>query len=123
MSFIWDVVNHQSYDKISVMDIRFYNQEVEKFIKHLEKFTIAKVLRVFDLLEKFGSDLKMPHSKNIGVNLFELRIRGSQEVRFIYTFQKEKIIIVLCGFVKKSNRIPQKEINKALSRKKKIDII
>jgi len=103
------------------MKILFYSEEIERFINELGKQTIAKVLGTLDLLEKFGSDLKMPHSKKITGGLFELRIRGVQGVRFLYSFQKEKIIIVLSGFVKKTNKIPQKELSKAKNRKKKID--
>jgi len=54
---------------------------LEKFIQSLEKSTIAKTLRTIDLLEKFGYDLKFPHSKKIAKNLLELRIRGRQEIR------------------------------------------
>lgn len=49
---------------------------VEKFIQSLEEFTIAKILRTIDLLEKFGIRLGMPHSKRVSSKLFELRIRG-----------------------------------------------
>ncbi|MEK7619672.1 MAG: hypothetical protein AAB413_00320 [Patescibacteria group bacterium] len=48
------------------MEIRFFNQEIEQFIASLEKATIAKVLRTFDLLEMFGHRLGMPHSKKVG---------------------------------------------------------
>jgi len=105
------------------MQIKFYHSDIEKFIKKLEKQTIAKVLRTLDLLENFGEDLKMPHSKNIGKGLHELRIRGVQEVRFIYTFQSGKIIIVLHGFTKKTQKIPAKHIQLALERKSSLDKI
>ncbi|MFH1611478.1 MAG: type II toxin-antitoxin system RelE/ParE family toxin [Patescibacteria group bacterium] len=71
------------------MQIFFYNKEVERFIEKLEKQTIGKVLRLLDLLEKFGNDLNMPYSKCIGGGLFELRVRGIQEVRF-YTLSEKK---------------------------------
>ncbi len=83
------------------MKIEFSHNDIEKFIRSLENDTIAKVLRVFDLLEKFGQELKMPHSKHIKEGMFELRIRGNQEVRFFYFFHKSKIIFVLYGFMKK----------------------
>ena len=51
----------------------------------------------------------MPHSKHVHQEIFELRIRGKQEVRFLYTFRSD-VIIVLHGFIKKSRRIPRKEI-------------
>ncbi len=90
----------------------FFDWGVESFIQALEKPTIAKVLRVIDLLEKFGHQLGLPHSKKVCANLFELRIRGQQEVRIFYTFQKGNIII-LYGFIKKSQLIPRKEIKQA----------
>ena len=47
-------------------------KEVEGFIITLDKLTIAKILRVIDLLEKFGNQLQLPHSKPLGKGLFEL---------------------------------------------------
>ncbi len=105
------------------MQIKLYDEDIEKFIKSLEKQTIAKVLRTFDLLEQFGEDLKMPHSKSIGKGLHELRIRGVQEVRFIYTFQSGKIAIILHGFMKKSQKIPAKHLKLAQERKASLDSI
>jgi len=51
----------------------------------------------------------MPHSKSVGRSLFELRIRGQQEIRLIYTFSSNRVII-LHGFVKKSQKMPKKEL-------------
>ncbi len=105
------------------MKIEFFHKDIKQFIETLEESTVAKVLRTLDLLEKFGYELKMPHSKNIKDGLFELRIRGSQEVRFLYFFHKTKIVIVLHGFVKKGNKIPVKHLKTAISRKREVDNI
>jgi len=98
---------------------------VEEFITSLEKFTIAKVLRVIDLLEKFGNQLKLPHSKSLGKGLFEglfeLRIRGNKEIRIFYAYHSNKVIL-LHGFIKKSQQIPQKEISIANSRLKDLGL-
>lgn len=91
------------------MEIIFFDKKIEIFVTKLEKPTIAKVLRTIDLLERFGNHLGMPHSKNINRNLFELRIRGQQEIRLIYTFHRNKAII-LHGFLKKSQKTPKKEL-------------
>lgn len=104
------------------MHIAFFHTDVENFIRGLQARTIAKVLRTFELLEKFSHRLGMPHSKSIGTQMFELRVRGTQEVRFIYIFAGPKIII-LHGFVKKSKEIPRKEIALALARKSLFDRI
>ncbi len=97
------------------MEIRIFDTSLEKFIKNLQKPTIAKVLRVIDLLEKFGQKLGPPHTKKVSARLFELRIPGKQEVRIFYTFHKSQILL-LHGFVKKSQKIPQKEIKVALQK-------
>ncbi len=104
------------------MEIRIFDNELEKFVQSLEKPTIAKVLRTIDLLELFGPQLGMPHTKKIVNRLFELRIRGSQEVRIFYTFHK-KSIILLHGFVKKSDKTPRKEIIIALNKLQVLDTI
>lgn len=102
------------------MQVEIFDNSLEKFIEGLEKVTVAKVLRSIDLLEKFGFDLQMPHSKKIKSNLFELRVRGQQEVRIFYTFYRQKGIL-LHGFIKKSQKIPKKEIDFVLQRMQGLD--
>lgn len=91
------------------MNIKFFDKKLEHFIQTFEKPTIAKVLRTIDLLERFGHELGMPHSKKIDRRLFELRIRGQEEIRIFYTFFSNDVIL-LHGFMKKSQRIPEREL-------------
>lgn len=102
------------------MEVRFFDKNLEQFIHTLQKPTIAKVLRVIDLVEQFGHRLGMPHSKHIDRSLFELRIRGIQEVRLIYAFHKNTVIL-LHGFLKKSQHIPNKEIETARKKLSTLD--
>ncbi len=102
------------------MGIKFFNKTIEDFISKLDKVTIAKTLRTLDLLERFGNKLGMPHSKKIDNNLFELRIRGKKEVRIIYCFHKNTIIL-LNGFIKKTNKIPKRSLLLAKNRLNSID--
>ncbi len=104
------------------MNIKFFDNTLENFIASLEKLTIAKVLRTIDLLEKFGHLLGMPHSKKIGRCLFELRIRGIQKIRIFYTFYDKKIVL-LHGFIKKTNHIPTRELQTAKQKLKTFDNI
>ena len=104
------------------MDINFVDGTIEVFINKLEKQTIAKVLRMIDLLERFGHKLGMPHSKNIEHKLFELRIRGHQEIRLIYTFHNNTAVI-LHGFVKKSKKMPKKELATAQQKLSALDTV
>ncbi|MDA2922549.1 type II toxin-antitoxin system RelE/ParE family toxin [Patescibacteria group bacterium AH-259-L07] len=93
----------------------YIDKDVEKFITSLGKSTIAKVLRTIDLLELFGRQLGLPHSKKVRSDLFELRIRGQQEVRIFYAFQKGEIIL-LRGFIKKTQKTPQRELNTVIKK-------
>lgn len=92
---------------------------IEKFIYQLQKPTIAKILRTIDLLETYGLTLGMPHSKRIEPNIYELRIRGQEEIRILYT-SKNGIFYLLNAFKKKSRQTPVKELELARQRLTKI---
>lgn len=104
------------------MEVQFFDKRVKNFIKDLEFTTSAKVFRTIELLEKFGNNLGMPHSKHIGGGLFELRVRGQQEVRFLYAFYKGAAVL-LNGFLKKSQKIPKNEIETARQKLSTLDIL
>lgn len=104
------------------MRIETLDKSIDVFLLGLEKQTQAKAIRTLNLLEEFGYRLGMPHSKKVGKELFELRIRGKQEVRVFYTFRKTDIIL-LHGFVKKSQKIPVKEFQIALQKLGLLDLI
>lgn len=97
------------------MKIEIFNYSVEKFIQSLEKTAIAKTIHTIELLEKFDNKLGLPHSKMVSRGIFELRIYGSQNIRIFYTFSKNKAIL-LHGFIKKTSKIPSKEIDLAIKR-------
>ena len=105
---------------ISFMEIKFFHRSIQQFIESLEQSTFAHVLQKIQLLEEFGHAVGMPHSKKIGKRLFELRIRGVQEVRLIYIFH-DGLAFILHAFVKKTDRIPLKEIKLARKRQKIVD--
>ncbi|MDO8499281.1 MAG: type II toxin-antitoxin system RelE/ParE family toxin [bacterium] len=104
------------------MEVKFFDIRLQKFIISLEKPTHAKVLHMIDLLEQFGSVLGMPHSKKISPRLFELRVRGVQEVRIIYAFHNGAVML-LHGFIKKAQKIPTKELRLAYYKLRSLDII
>ncbi len=102
------------------MEVQFFDEALVKFIRTLEQSTGAKIFRAIDLLERFGSTLGMPHSKKIALRLFELRIRGQQEVRILYAFHNNTAML-LHGFVKKTDRIPARELRTALQKLATLD--
>lgn len=100
------------------MDIQV-DASVEKFITGLQPQTLAKTLRTIDLLEKFGNKLGMPHSKKVTGSIFELRVRGQQEVRIFYCFHNN-VVHLMHGFIKKSQQTPTKELHLAQERLKRL---
>jgi phage-related protein len=88
---------------------------VAEFIKKQRPQAIAKIAHLIDLLQIHGNLLGMPHSKQLEHNLYELRLRGKEEIRIIYGFVG-KTIYLLCGFKKQRQKIPRKEIETAKAR-------
>lgn len=101
--------------------IIFSHPDIEKFVESLPTIACAKVIRMLELLARFGYELKMPHVKKLPNGLFELRVRGKQEIRFFYYFESSDLVIVLHGFKKKTQKIPAREF--AIARKRKKNII
>ncbi len=92
---------------------------VVSYIMTLSAKEKAKILREIDLLEKFGTQLGMPHSRKItGTDeLWELRIKFSNNNHRVFYFQSiNNVFVLLHAFHKKTQKTPKKEINLALKR-------
>lgn len=102
------------------MEVKFFNAKVLKDLYELERPTISRVLKSIQLLKDFGATLRMPHSKKIASELFELRIKGMESVRIIYTF-KNNCAVLLLLFVKKTQKTPPSIVQIAKRRLESID--
>lgn len=91
------------------------DDRLEEFISSLTKTGKARCRHMMGLLSSEGKSLGMPHSKKIQSGLWELRVKGEQEVRLLYGILMGKACLVH-GFIKKSNKTPKKEIDTALKR-------
>jgi hypothetical protein len=85
---------------------------VELFLETLHEKEVAKVIRTIELLEEFGNDLGMPHSKHMSDGLIELRIRGTREIRIFYCFHKKQAVLLHACF-KKTEKTLNKELVRA----------
>jgi phage-related protein len=65
--------------------------------------------------------LGLPHSKALGGGLYELRIRGKEEIRIFYCFLKGKTICLLHAFKKQTQETPTKDLQLALQRKEEVN--
>lgn len=102
-----------------MFDVQFYENsdgvsQISRFILSLGKKEQAKVLRTICLLRDNGSALREPHSKLLNDGIFELRVKlGSNTFRILYFFDDQHTIILTNGFMKKTQKIPPSEIEKA----------
>lgn len=59
----------------------------------------------------------IPHIKKLtGTPLWEIRVLGKHNARIIYIVPAEKSVLLLHGFMKKTDKTPLKEIRIALER-------
>ena len=98
------------------------DKPVEDFIKPLSSSSRSKVIHMIRLLKQFGTFLNMPHSKKITKDIYELRVKGKEEIRIFYAPFGRKIYL-LHAFKKKSQKIQSKEIKLAEQRLKALDKI
>ena len=86
----------------------------EEFIESLDEKMQAKVLRTINLLQNNGKELREPFSKYLQDGIFELRARvGTDISRVLYFFIIGQQVILTHGFIKKTNKTPQSEIDRA----------
>jgi len=93
---------------------------LQEFLKTLDSKTRAKIEKYIELLSLEGPNLKRPYADYLESGIYELRVKFSpNNYRILYFFFFEKNIVLTHGFVKKTDSVPVKEIEKAL--KYKID--
>lgn len=98
------------------------NEPVADFINALSHNTRAKVIRIVDLLGEYGVLLKEPYTRQIRGKIRELRLKDSQgAVRVLYFTYTGRRFILLHGFLKKTDKTPEKEI--AIAEKRMNDFI
>ncbi len=79
----------------------------------------AKILREIDMLKQFGFALGMPYIKKIeGFDkLWELRVKySSHNYRVFFFHYSDGLFVLLHSILKKSAKIPKRDIDLALSR-------
>ena len=100
-------------------EVDFYEKEngeqpAKEFLLSLDKKLRAKLADTIMILQDNGYELREPYSKHISEGIFELRAKqGSDITRVMYFFYVDRHIILTNGFIKKTQKTPQSEIEKA----------
>lgn len=102
-----------------MFQIEFYETEqgiqpAKEFLLSLDTKMRAKMVNTISILQDNGYELREPYSKYLSEGIFELRARvGSDITRVLYFFYVDSQIVLTNGFIKKTNKTPIKEIEKA----------
>ena len=82
----------------------------------------ARFVRIYGLIAAVGVErMGAPHIKHLTGPLWEMRLRGRDGIsRALYVTVRDKRVVVLRVFLKKTRKTPRQEINLALRRAKEV---
>ncbi|HYF97845.1 MAG TPA: type II toxin-antitoxin system RelE/ParE family toxin [Coxiellaceae bacterium] len=95
---------------------------MQNWLSSLPPGIMAESIRFIELLMIQGYRLRMPHSRSMGAGLFELRPKGAEgAARIFYCRAVGQRIVLLHGFIKKSEKTPSRELIIAIKRMREIN--
>ena len=101
--------------------ITFFNDKVEQKTLSFPVGILANFLHIAEMIEEFGPGLGKPYTASMGGGLFEIRAKGKEGIgRSFFCGVKEKDVVILHSFIKKSQKTPRKEIDLARTRMKEV---
>ncbi|OLC63928.1 MAG: hypothetical protein AUH69_13290 [Actinobacteria bacterium 13_1_40CM_4_65_12] len=77
----------------------------------------ARFAWIFDLLEEHGTNVKQPYVSHMVGKIWEVRVEHEKvQHRLLYFSAPKRKLVMLHGFVKKTQKTPPKEIEVAAQR-------
>jgi len=102
--------------------IEFYNASVQAGIDTWPIGVHASFARIAEQMAASGPNLGRPYTRPFGDGLFEIRARGEEGIgRAFFCTLVGRRIVILHGFIKKTQQTPQKELK--LARKRLKDLL
>jgi phage-related protein len=102
-------------------EIIYYNEAVRLWVDNLPVGIRAYYARITEAMCQHGPNLGMPYTRALGEELFEIRARGKEGIaRVFYGTVVRGKIIILHGFVKKTDKTPRRELATARRRLKEV---
>ena len=95
--------------------VQFYEtadgkKPVEEFLDGLPPKLSAKTVQMMQLLEEKGTDLRKPYTAPLEDGIFELRCKQVSDIsRSLFFFYVGQTIVVTNGFMKKTQKLPEKK--------------
>jgi len=101
--------------------ILFFNKSVQKEIEGWPIGINASFVRITEQIVISGPNLGLPYTRPFGDGLFEIRARGSEGIgRAFFCCLVDRKVVILHGFIKKTQATPIKELKLAKKRLKEI---
>lgn len=88
---------------------------VEKFIDSTTPHNRSRIIKMVDILKNYPHKYIYPYIKKINSTIFELCIKGKPQIRILFAYSEESIIL-LNIFIKKTRKLPSKELELAIKR-------
>jgi len=98
-------------------EIHYYSDDVQATIDTWPVGIRAYYARITERMCTLGPNLGMPFTDSLGQGLFEIRARGKEGIgRAFFCTLVERKIVVLHAYIKKSQKIPVRELDVARKR-------
>ncbi|MBF0154389.1 MAG: type II toxin-antitoxin system RelE/ParE family toxin [Magnetococcales bacterium] len=98
-------------------DLEFFNDGVKRDIEAWPEGIRAVFVRIALRMKSNGPNLGMPFTRAFGGGLFEIRAKGQEGIgRAFFCLLVGHKIVVLHGFIKKTDKTPQTELQIAIRR-------
>ncbi len=101
--------------------ITFYNERVKLALAKWPCTLKAKLTRILELMKEEGGDIGLPITRAMGEGLFEIRVKAQEGIgRVFFAYIHHKEMMILHGFIKKTQETPAKELQIARQRLKEV---
>ena len=105
----------QDFDfRVAFYDKPDGSKPASEFLHELDAKMRAKMVRTIDIIKAGGPMVREPYSKHLDDGIYEARAQvGSNISRVLYFFFDGRRIVLTHGFIKKTQKTPSSEIERA----------
>ena len=101
--------------------VTFFNTKVKEDSLKFPAGILANFLHILEIIEERGPAIGKPYTAPMGNGLFEIRAKGREGIgRSLFCTVKGKEIVILHSFIKKTQKTPKRELEKARNRMKEL---
>jgi phage-related protein len=89
-------------------------EPAKEFLDELDAKMFTKLIRAIDILKAGGTAVREPYSKYLEDGIFEVRAQAGSDIsRVLYFFYTGRRLVLTHGFIKKTQKTPPSEIERA----------